>query len=131
MRERDNQRSKVYHWEQTYLFKLKTNTSLSLTSCEKIITDICLSRNIRMPMVKDGRGRKTAGGCYRYVTLPRWARNKVIALHEVTHTILDNGVTAWHGPEFVALYIELLDKYKIAHKKQLTAWAKKCGVKMK
>ncbi len=131
MRERDNQKSKVYHWEQTYLFKLKTNTSLSLTSCEKIITDVCLARNIRVPTIKDGRGRKTACACYSSVSLPRWARNKVITLHEVTHTILDNGVRAWHGPEFAALFIELLDKYNVSHRKQSVACAKKCGVKIK
>lgn len=124
-RARDNQRKKVYVWEDKYLLRLRTNHRLSFSACKELVKTICEAQSVSIPRIKDGRGRKRAGGCATYVTLPKWARNKVIVIHESTHSILDNGVIAWHGPEFMSLFIELLAIHHIATKEQLLRWARK------
>jgi len=60
------------------------------------------------------------------VNLPRWARQVPVVLHETAHSLLPpvrfqgdphdpmGGrmvAVAWHGPEFVRLFIELLLRY--------------------
>jgi len=76
------------------------------------------------PRVDPGHLARRATGWRDRINLPRWARQGVVVIHETTHSLLpplrwkvDHAgrecviPVAWHGPEFVRLYIELLLRY--------------------
>lgn len=62
-----------------------------------------------LPRVEDGRGRRAAGGCAHYITMPLWSRNEAVVLHELAHTINArvNNDTAGHGWQFCSIYLTL------------------------
>lgn len=59
------------------------------------------------PQVTDGRGRRHACGSRTVIKLPRWARTPAIVLHECAHGMADDQ----HGPNFVAVYVALLERF--------------------
>jgi hypothetical protein len=59
------------------------------------------------PRVTDGRGRRHACGSRQAIKLPRWARTRAIVLHECAHGLAAD----LHGPEFVAVYVDLLARF--------------------
>ena len=128
---RDSQRSKVYTWEQN----LSSEEELTSMQCEKLAERICKAYDCTTPRIKFINSRH--GGalyCYDHVIkLPWWARNRLTLLHELSHAILHRKIIGWntlaaHGPEFVALYIDLLSRYRIAHKKELLRSAKQAKI---
>ena len=62
------------------------------------------------PRVTPGFLARSATGDRSRVNLPRWARQEAVVLHETAHSLQPYG-TAWHGPEFIRLFIELLVRY--------------------
>lgn len=59
------------------------------------------------PRIKDGRGRRHAGGCASYITLPVWSRTDHIVLHEMAHVItqrLFGKQVAGHGWQFCKVF---------------------------
>lgn len=60
--------------------------------------------------VKDGRGTRIARGWggrfvdWGVVSLPKWARSRLVTLHEIAHTITDDK----HGPEFCGEFMWLV-----------------------
>ncbi len=69
--------------------------------------------------LKDGRGTRHAYAAYDQETravlfsLPRWSRTRPIVLHELAHvaSLHRHGRIAPHGPEFAAVYIELVERH--------------------
>ena len=64
--------------------------------------------------VQDGRGRRSAcasHGCE--ISLPLWSRQKVVIFHELAHTIIQSIPEdyAAHGPEFAAVFINLVYRF--------------------
>ena len=59
--------------------------------------------------VKDGRGyrRAVAYQGYREIQLPRWARTEDVMPHELAHLLTPTRL-ADHGPEFAAIYLDLV-----------------------
>jgi hypothetical protein len=57
--------------------------------------------------VTDGRGRRHACGSREAIKLPRWARTRAVVLHECAHGLARD----MHGPEFVAVYVGLLERF--------------------
>jgi putative metallohydrolase (TIGR04338 family) len=67
-----------------------------------------LSREIA---VKDGRGCRIARGGTHHIKLPKWARSKEVALHEVAHTLTTRkfgSEVAAHGREYASVFLDLV-----------------------
>lgn len=126
MRARDAQRQAVYDWERSLRPWLRPDSEalrpLSLDECRELIQHVWRSYFGRaaVPQVKDGRGCSWARGSHKAIVLPRWARHRLIVLHEVAHAILwqdpDTRRTAAHGPLFVRLVIELWHTHYVMHR---------------
>ena len=107
---RDFQRQKLYRFEEARLQKHPFNLDLTLPEC----TTLARKYNPRIK-VKDGRGRRHAGASFgeNLITLPRWARQTVIVLHEIAHTLVDDRKYPHHGAEFVGVLFALLSQESI------------------
>jgi hypothetical protein len=121
MSERDNQRKKVYDWENKLFAKDKTNQHIiSYQECYDIANQVCNDLNVLTPpFVAPGKVKYPV--CeYEFRTkrtqikIPHLARTKWVVLHEVAHSIVYQkyGVeTAGHGKKYMTIYINLLHKY--------------------
>jgi hypothetical protein len=161
---RDSQRSKVYRWEQVcipgyqeaewqavpvrryrtddgveteYRQRCRIDGEMTLVECAALVERVWAAYRpnvTRLPKVTPGHNALLATGSRAKIDLPRWARQPVVILHEVAHSLQptlrwaehgrtgqpplagrrDSGAVvsvAWHGPEFVRLFIELLVRY--------------------
>jgi hypothetical protein len=118
---RDNQRSAVYAWEDRMFGPPMRNNEpkLSLEECHALMLrawERYTSNGSRVPTIKDGRGRRRP--CYRYddhsIRLPKHARRPSQVLHETAHAIVRRKLgetVASHGPEFMRLYMDLLERF--------------------
>lgn len=65
-----------------------------------------------MPVVKDGRGRTSAGGWSGGITMPLWSRKTDVVIHELAHCIAarnwGSGRIAGHGWQFCSVYLRLV-----------------------
>jgi hypothetical protein len=113
-RPRDFQRRRVYDWEAAVLAPV-AGRKLSLPACERLIEEVfrwherpaAADGSWRPPTLGDGRGRRHACGSREVIKLPRWARTRVIVLHECAHGMSRDG----HGPAFVRAYVSLLCQF--------------------
>jgi hypothetical protein len=116
--------------ETVYQQRCRIDNEMSLDECAALIAKVWAAYRPthRLPKVTPGHMARQATGCSYRIDLPRWARQPLVVLHETAHSILplvrwderdsahlpDGGTiksVAWHGPEFVRLYIELLVRY--------------------
>jgi len=138
---RDSQRSKVYQWEKTTIPDFY-RIELTLYEC-KLLAYKALWWWLRvptgyvgtfMPIIKDGRGTRKARGGIDKINLPPWSRSYGVVLHETAHCIVarmgqlqeDGG----HGPYFMRIYIELLDRFHNMDKSKLLKSAKADKIKV-
>jgi hypothetical protein len=113
-RPRDFQRRRIYAWEAAVLAPT-SGCRLSLAACEDLIEAVFRwherpapgDGSWRPPTLGDGRGRRHACGSRQVIKLPRWARTRIIVLHECAHGMSDDG----HGPNFVRAYVTLLETF--------------------
>lgn len=127
---RDTQRQKLYNWESG----LPDSDELSLDECETLAhAAYDVYGVVSKPRIKDGRGTTWARGSMSTINLPKWARTKRTVLHESAHGIVQRTVrsdVAVHGAEFVAIYIELLERFKIGHGPDLRRSARAVHLKV-
>ncbi len=107
--------------------------SLTIRQCETLIKLACAAYGLAAPPVKlDPRAKLSY--CYADgsgIYLIKTQRNKFVALHEVTHYIVDRIYGAEpedHGFEFQAVYFFLLSRAEIAPICALQASAKERGL---
>lgn len=66
----------------------------------------------KMPVVKDGRGRRAAGGWSGGITMPLWSRKTDVVIHELAHCIAARNWCrediAGHGWQFCSVYLRLV-----------------------
>ena len=123
---RDTQRERIYEWEGKYLGPFVEEMSLS--QIQQFISSILQDRNQNLNVaLHPGKGC-TSGSCASFwcwskktfdhvITLPKWCRNAVVVLHELAHVfhreicMKNKKLEAWHGPEWMGIYLELLSKY--------------------
>ncbi|MDO8943285.1 MAG: hypothetical protein Q7U75_08885 [Desulfobacterales bacterium] len=105
---RDTQRSRLYAWERGLGLH---DEALTLDGCRAVLGRVADGYGWSTVHVKDGRGTRTAYARGSTVSLPVWARNHRVVLHEMAHVLMGYGDHASHGPEFVRLYIDLLVRY--------------------
>lgn len=120
-RPRDSQRKRVYDAERALFPDDQFPAGLTLPQAEALVDRIYMDARYRRldrlhpvpPVVKDGRGRRRAGYCRarHAIALPRWARRVWVVAHEVAHAFLDHNRHAGHGEEFVAVYLDVLQRH--------------------
>lgn len=73
-------------------------------------------------------GRSAHANAY-HMSFPRWARRRSVALHEIAHVISDRcWHTYSHGPEFMAVYVDLCHTYMGLSKRELRRTCKDYGI---
>lgn len=143
-RGRDSQRSRVYEWERRCVRDL-AGLSLhdpekgfeALEQCIAYATPIWRKERGRVGLAKVkapsierpawGQRRALANDWRHAITLPKWARNRWVILHEMAHLLTPRDVA--HGPRFVGVLIGLAARWLDYDATQLMAWADEAGVK--
>ena len=120
-RPRDFQRKRVYDAERDLFPIEKYPPDLNLWECEQLLHR--MYRDVRyhgldrakasVPALKDGRGRRRAGYSRprHVISLPRYYRKAWVVAHEAAHTFVDHNRVPGHGEEFMAVYLDLLERY--------------------
>lgn len=122
---RDTQRQRVYDAENELEIKLKSKLpDTSLESTQAYVNNVVSSATwkrlraqhgmtakdgsdwISNVTVKDGRGCRWARGGSNRVTLPVWARTKLVILHELAHVLVGN--KSGHNWPFTRAFIDLV-----------------------
>ena len=111
---RDTYRKKVYDWERA--LKGWPGKKLTLQECKELVMhvwSIHKSSKWHVPVVKDGRGCRSARGGKDHITLPTWSRTTYVVLHELSHSIVATLTIPHpaHGLEFCMRYLLLLERY--------------------
>jgi hypothetical protein len=121
MRPRDSQRSKVYRSEQMLVDQAEIAFP-RMADVEGFLNDLMNTQwfrnhheRKREMYLADGRGASRARGGPRanggvYLKLPRRYRSRIMILHELSHGLQPLG-TAWHGPEFCRIYLDLVAEF--------------------
>ena len=146
---RDQQRSRVYAWEKAASSKLTRmldgqvsvhrhhdSEFESVAQCSDFLAPIWLAERgrygrARVPMPKIERpswGQRSALAHWDHrITLPKWARNRWVILHESAHRLTPGDEA--HGPRFVGVLIGLLARHGGYDANELMATADEAGVK--
>lgn len=129
---------RTYHTDDgeemtVYQQRCRIDDEMSLAECTALVTKVWADYRpdaLHTPKVTPGYMARRATGCRDRINLPRWARQPAVILHEVAHSLspplcwgIRDGVhlpaggdvvpVAWHGPEFMRLFIELLVRYHL------------------
>lgn len=107
--------------------RCRIDDEMSLHDCVALITKVWKAYHPAaryVPLVTPGHLARRATGSRERINLPRWSRQVTIILHETAHSLQppirwveadapDEHLVAvaWHGPEFMRLFIELLVRY--------------------
>jgi hypothetical protein len=127
---RDIQRDRVYSWEGD--FHDWNVRSLSLREARRVIHWACDQYGLIPPSVMQHDGRALPYSQGAKISFNRKVVNPALALHESAHYICDEifGTRlAPHCPEWMAIYLWLLEGYRIAPRTALHASAKARGIR--
>jgi hypothetical protein len=112
--------------------RVRIDREMSLADCAALVAKVWAAYRpgAAPPTLTPGFLARRATGSRDRINLPRWARQPAVVLHETAHSLvpplrwkeapragghpLDRDTVvpvAWHGPEFVRLFIELLVRY--------------------
>lgn len=143
----DRERSKlVYKWQADALH-FGNQCDWTLLECERFVAYVWHSyfgTRATPPTINPGRGAISASANRSEMTLPVWARNRNIVLHELAHAMLDavthpdarvmRGDTVigieklGHGPLFMRMEIELLIAFSTYDRTVITKSAREWGI---
>ena len=140
---RDQQRSRVYNWQDEAVEGYYTPT-MTLEESEQLVRKAITwwfrlkntknARPFTMPRVIRGRNGTAATGSSGTISLPPWAWSEGVVLHETAHCIVDRHNKRYkdggHGPYFMRVFIELLGHYMKLNRPELTRSAKKSKIKV-
>ena len=120
-RMRDSQRSKVYEAEKGLdaFYGPRLSWEATQAFARRVVRESKSWGNwdtgARWIEVRDGRGRSNAGGCSRYIAMPRWSRTRLVIIHELAHTCQHRSrypyEDAAHGPVFARIYLDLVEEF--------------------
>lgn len=117
MRERDNQRSKVYTWEKSGEMASFWKKDLSITPAEACAFVRKILRECDHPNWSSYRiefGKRTNNACANrfFVNFDPKYLPPIIVIHEMAHALtLGTKDFAGHGPNYMSCYMALLEKY--------------------
>lgn len=132
----DPHKQKVYAWEQSW-HAWNWNT-ISLAACRKAIRRACTWYKVDPPTVVQHKGRSYSWPEQNRISMQTGERAKVggknmaTAMHEAAHHIahaLHGERIQDHGPVFLAIYIDLLERAQVAPRTALEASARAFGLK--
>lgn len=126
--ERDFQRQKCYDAENLFFSLMKDRLQYTLKRFESIkeiqeyVNKICTRSWFKRRWnpegtciihVEDGRERSSASGGfstlrYGWITLPMWARNEVVIVHELAHAVTPPSTGGKHGRFWARSFLELV-----------------------
>lgn len=132
MKNRDNQKARVYRAERILQDHKSSMKPMTIPECQKFVNRVLARQSTikaygkRYILVEHGRGGGRASGSYysgRYITLGVWARQPAVILHEIAHHLA--GFDAQHGPYFATVMLKLVRQVlgKEAHEKLLGSYA--------
>lgn len=129
----DAQCKALYKWEGEWAsFNMKT---INLKDCRKLVRWCCKAYKVPMPKLythPKKRGSSFSCDDPYIIVLNRSHMNIGICLHEAAHTIhsyLMGDVHEGHGPQFLAIYLNLLFRAKVASRKAITLSMKSHGLR--
>lgn len=124
MARRDNQKSKLYGWQNGFKEAVIANyphlgTKLPLDVCQKLADKIAAHYGVETPKVKKHRLKHGKTAYYTFwnntVTLPLdWACTGFTVVHEMAHCVTDNlfgPSVESHGAEFARIYADILVQF--------------------
>lgn len=123
---KDRQQKRVYRWEGEWA--TFTKKTLSQDECRAAVEAACASYDVPTPAVKFKRGKR--GITYfdpeeNVICFLPCHMNLGICLHEAAHAIhsyvTGDDAHEIHGPEWLAIYINLLRRFEVASLTALTA----------
>lgn len=126
----DPQLSRAYKWEASFIDWDRSTRTLG--EVRGIIDWACLTYGVRPPRVTQHPEYYASFSQDRLISFNRWQRNPAVALHEAAHFISDaifGDTIAHHAPEWLGIYIWLLEAYKVAPRAALHASAKAAGLR--
>lgn len=137
-RRRDPQQERVYQWENDWVQWNKSTETL--TSLRAVIRAACRMYGLKVPpVVKQHDGGKYAWslsgvkGKRDVISIQaKSQKNVATALHEAAHIIADSifkDTVQDHGPEFLGVYMTLLERTHVAPREALHATARKYRLK--
>jgi hypothetical protein len=121
-RPRDNQRSRVYAWERSFLRSVGKRIDDAefdtIEECDAWLKPIWRAERGRVGLAKQlrpsverphwGQQSALAHSDHR-ITLPRWARSRWVILHEAAHRLTPRDEA--HGPRFVGVLMGLAARH--------------------
>jgi hypothetical protein len=125
----------LYCWEVN-VFAERDKQELTLDECRALINNVWvkqLSLTAPPPAVLDGRGSCDARTTATAIHLPRWARNKPIVIHELSHSVtdlFDEASSIDHSSKFIQVYLTLLGNNTQYRYRALRTSARKYGLKV-
>lgn len=129
---RDYQQSKVYAWESKVVAPRDKSPAVKIEDAQALVTMIWMALGLLYPprvkpmppQMKRHWADATRTTIRMPATLPRW-----VLLHEIAH-VLTSSVddSDLHGPTYVGVYIDLLDRFLSIPKAMLWFTAKQDGV---
>jgi hypothetical protein len=133
----DSQQKRVYLWEDS--FRSFVERTATRRDIRKLIRDACSRYGVDAPAVqfksRAGGKRMRLSSDYdpsqHSITIGFTDCNHAIACHEAAHAITDDlqeGVQD-HGPEFLGVYLDLLEWANVAPRSALHASAKASGLR--
>lgn len=126
----DPQQLRVYAWEGEWADW--NSSTISLAKAREYIRWACDLYWVEPPVVKRHPGNSYSYSDGYVISFNKDQINRAIALHEVAHHICNSMFSAdmpGHSPEWMAIYLWLLIKARIAPKTALLASAKAAGIK--
>jgi hypothetical protein len=116
---RDTQRSRVYAWERAVTAgACYSQTIKSVEEVAAFLKPIWLAErgrygraNVPLPEIHHGHWGQRRALAYNYhrISLPKWARNPWVILHEAAHLLDRKNFD--HGPRFVGILIGLAARH--------------------
>lgn len=137
IRGRDRQRSRVYAWEKHCQGVEAFRETMTLAEVEAFAAKVWLAERVRYgrgrmppPSVHHGRGQRRALAYTgkHVISLPKFARNPYIVLHELAHLLTP--VDEAHGPRFVGVVVGLAARWLNQDAQVLLRQADAMGVRV-
>jgi hypothetical protein len=131
----DPQKAKVYAWEHEWADW--NRATMSLRETREVVHWACSKYGIDPPAVRQHRGTAYSYSCGAPINVISFRldqRNPGVALHEAAHFICgalfgETTDMADHSPEWMGVYLWLLEGYRIAPRTALHASAKAKGIR--
>jgi len=130
----DPQQKLVYAWENKIVSPTDT-AKITIETAEQIVNYVWAEAGLEHPpkveYIRDKRPRSATGSRLK-VRFPDGLLYSWVVLHEVAHAMTSNvdGASAQHGPRFMQVYTNLLNKHAGLDMLMLYGTANAMGVKI-